>query len=76
MQRRRLLPTRIIQRMQKMAHDRIIGALLDPDARLTAPPWPVKLLDRFAVLRGIPARLVGLGFRREHIRSPDAGGRI
>ncbi|MFC4595106.1 FAD-dependent oxidoreductase [Sphingobium tyrosinilyticum] len=75
-QRRRLLPTRIIQRMQKMAHDRIIGALLDPDARLTAPPWPVKLLDRFAVLRGIPARLVGLGFRREHIRSPDAGGRI
>lgn len=72
-QRRRLLPTRVIQRMQKIAHDRIIGALLDPDARLSAPPWPVKLLDRWALLRGIPARLVGLGIRREHIRSPDAG---
>jgi len=72
-QQRRLLPTRIIQRMQKLAHDRIIGALFDPAVRLTEPPWPVKLLDRYAVLRGIPARLVGLGFRREHIRSPDAG---
>jgi 2-polyprenyl-6-methoxyphenol hydroxylase-like FAD-dependent oxidoreductase len=72
-QQRRLLPTRIIQGMQKLAHDRIIGALFDPDVRLTEPPWPVKLLDRYAMLRGIPARLVGLGFRREHIRSPDAG---
>ncbi|HEX7741164.1 MAG TPA: FAD-dependent oxidoreductase [Sphingobium sp.] len=71
-QQRRLLPTRVIQRMQKMAHDRIFGALFDPDVRITAPPWQVKLLDRFALLRGIPARLVGLGFRREHIRSPEA----
>lgn len=74
-QRRRMLPTRIVQRMQKVAHDRIIGALLDPDARLTRPPWAVKMLDRYAFLRGIPARLIGLGIRREHIRSPDAGGR-
>ncbi len=75
-QQRRLLPTRVIQRIQKLAHDRIIGALFDPDTRLTAPPWPVKLLDRHAVLRGIPARLIGLGIRREHIRSPDAGKRV
>jgi len=72
-QQRRLLPTRIIQGMQKLAHDRVIGALFDPDVRLTEPPWPVQLLDRYAMLRGIPARLVGLGFRREHVRSPDAG---
>ncbi|HKY80332.1 MAG TPA: FAD-dependent monooxygenase, partial [Sphingobium sp.] len=75
-QQRRLLPTRIIQRLQKLAHDRIIGALFDPEVRLTEPPRAVKMLDRHAVLRGIPARLVGLGFRREHIRSPDAGMRI
>ncbi|EQB32102.1 FAD-dependent oxidoreductase [Sphingobium ummariense] len=76
-QKRRMLPVRIVQRMQKMIHDNIIGALLDPDTRLTAPPLPVRLLDRHAMLRGIPARLVGLGVRREHIRSPDvsAGGR-
>ncbi|HKT75864.1 MAG TPA: FAD-dependent oxidoreductase [Sphingobium sp.] len=74
-QQRRLLPTRIIQRMQKLAHDRVFGALFDPEVRLTEPPRAVKLLDRHAALRGIPARLVGLGFRREHIRSPDAGQR-
>ncbi|WP_176591491.1 FAD-dependent oxidoreductase [Sphingobium sp. EM0848] len=75
-QQRRLFPTRIIQRAQKMAHDRIIGALLDPEARLLRPPWVVRLLDRCGPLRGIPARLVGLGIRREHIRSPDAGRRV
>jgi 2-polyprenyl-6-methoxyphenol hydroxylase-like FAD-dependent oxidoreductase len=75
-QQRRMFPTRVIQRMQKLAHDNIIGALLEPGARLAAPPWPVKLLDRFAVLRAIPARLIGLGVRREHILSPDAGRRV
>ncbi|MET0371460.1 MAG: FAD-dependent oxidoreductase [Sphingobium sp.] len=75
-QRRRLFPTRAVQAMQKAVHDNVIGALLDPEARLTTPPWPVRLLDRYAFLRGIPARLVGLGIRREHIGSPDAGRRV
>ncbi|BAV65817.1 FAD-dependent oxidoreductase [Sphingobium cloacae] len=74
-QKRRMLPTRIVQRMQKLAHDRVIGAVLDPQARIDRPPMLVTLLDRHAVLRGIPARLIGLGVRREHIRSPDAGKR-
>lgn len=72
-QKHRMLPTRIIQRMQKVAHDRVIGAVLDPQARLDRPPLLVRLLDRHAWLRGIPARLIGLGIRREHVRSPDAG---
>jgi 2-polyprenyl-6-methoxyphenol hydroxylase-like FAD-dependent oxidoreductase len=70
-QARRMLPTRIIQRGQKMAHDNIIGVLLKPDARLDRPPLLLRLLDRFGWLRGIPARIVGLGVRREHIRSPE-----
>jgi len=36
-------------------------------------PFVLSLFGRFPVLRRIPARLVGLGVRREHIRSPDAG---
>jgi hypothetical protein len=32
-------------------------------------PWPVRLMQRFPVLRRIPARLVGMGFRPEHVRS-------
>ncbi|WP_416463542.1 FAD-dependent oxidoreductase [Sphingomonas sp. VDB2] len=74
-QQRRMWPTWLIQRVQKIAHDRIIGALLRPDARLDGPPLAVRMLDRHAALRGVPARLLGLGVRREHIRSPDAGRR-
>jgi len=36
-------------------------------------PWPLRLFQRLPFLSRIPARLVGLGVRREHIRSPDAG---
>jgi hypothetical protein len=36
----------------------------------TAPRVPllVRMLQRFPMLRRIPARIVGLGFRPEHIR--------
>jgi hypothetical protein len=29
------------------------------------------LLDRYALLRRIPARVIGLGFRAEHVKSPE-----
>jgi len=32
-------------------------------------PWPVKMLNRFPVLRRLPARLVGMGIRPEHVRT-------
>lgn len=69
---RRMLPTRIIQGFQRFAQDNIIGALLKPDAQLSRPPLALRLLDRFPLLRRIPARLLGLGIRREHVRSPTA----
>ncbi|MGV3770377.1 MAG: FAD-dependent oxidoreductase [Sphingobium phenoxybenzoativorans] len=72
-QQRRMFPTRVIQRIQKMAHDNIIGALLKPEARLERPPLALRMLDRYPALQAIPARLLGLGVRREHIRSPEAG---
>jgi hypothetical protein len=31
----------------------------------------MKLLDIFPVLRRLPARLVGMGFRPEHVHTPD-----
>jgi 2-polyprenyl-6-methoxyphenol hydroxylase-like FAD-dependent oxidoreductase len=68
-QARRMLPTRVIQRMQKVAHDAIFSTLVRSDAKLVVPPWQIRLLDRFGFLRGLSARLVGLGIRREHIRS-------
>jgi 2-polyprenyl-6-methoxyphenol hydroxylase-like FAD-dependent oxidoreductase len=67
-QRRREWPTRMIQRMQVEVQKRVIFPTLGRTAPLSVP-WPVKLLDRFAVLRGIPARVVGVGFRAEHVRT-------
>ena len=70
---RRLLPTRVVQRVQKAVHDRVLTPLVVRRAVLDKVPLVLKLFDRVHFLRRIPARLVGLGVRREHIRSPDAG---
>ncbi|MES2137640.1 MAG: FAD-dependent monooxygenase, partial [Pseudomonadota bacterium] len=71
-QQRRLFPTRAIQSAQKIAQDRIIGRLLQPGAAIVNAPLLVRLLDRFPLLRRIPGRLIGLGIRRERVRSPEA----
>jgi hypothetical protein len=71
-QDRRLLPTRLVQGAQKAVQDRIIGRLLEPGAPLNDAPWLIKLLNKAPVLRRIPGRMIGLGVRRERVRSPDA----
>jgi 2-polyprenyl-6-methoxyphenol hydroxylase-like FAD-dependent oxidoreductase len=68
-QRRRLFATRAIQAGQKAAQDRIIGRLLQPGEPIRKAPLVVRLLDRYPILRRIPGRLIGLGIRREHVRS-------
>jgi 2-polyprenyl-6-methoxyphenol hydroxylase-like FAD-dependent oxidoreductase len=69
---RRLFPTRMIQGAQKLAQDNIIGRLLQPGAPIVKAPLIVRLFDRFALLRRIPGRFIGLGVRRERVRSPAA----
>jgi 2-polyprenyl-6-methoxyphenol hydroxylase-like FAD-dependent oxidoreductase len=71
-QARRGLPTRFVQMAQKLAQDRIVGSVLRPDARIDRAPLAVRLLDRFPLLRRIPARMIGLGVRRERVNSPKA----
>ena len=34
-------------------------------------PRVVCFLNRYPLLRRIPARLVGMGFRAEHVRTPE-----
>jgi 2-polyprenyl-6-methoxyphenol hydroxylase-like FAD-dependent oxidoreductase len=72
-QERRLFPTRIVQAVQKAVHDRVLTPLVVRRAVLDKVPFVLRLFDKVHFLRRIPARLVGLGVRREHIRSPDAG---
>jgi 2-polyprenyl-6-methoxyphenol hydroxylase-like FAD-dependent oxidoreductase len=69
---RRMWPTRVIQAGQKAAQDRIIGRLLQRVAPLTNAPLAIRLLDRYPLLRRIPGRIIGLGIRRERVRSPNS----
>ena len=72
-QDRREFPTRVTQRMQVLIQDRLISRVLASREKLQAP-WAAKLLDRIPALQLIPAWLVGVGVRPEHIRTPDIRG--
>jgi 2-polyprenyl-6-methoxyphenol hydroxylase-like FAD-dependent oxidoreductase len=71
-QERRMFPTRAVQGTQKFAQERVIGRVLQSSAPITKAPLIVRLLDRYPILRRIPGRLIGLGVRRERVRSPAA----
>ena len=68
-QARRAWPTEMTQRVQLAVQNRVIKRVLDSTVQLT-PPSALRLLARFPVLRRIPARLIGLGVRPEHVRTP------
>jgi len=70
-QARREFPTRMTQAVQVFAHRRFITPALATKVPLKRLPVPLYLLKHFLILRRIPARMVGLGFRPEHIHTPD-----
>ena len=72
-ERRRMLPTRLTQGMQVVVQERVIDRVFDSDAPITAP-WPVRLFNTSRYWRAIPARIIGMGFRPEHVRTPAAAG--
>jgi 2-polyprenyl-6-methoxyphenol hydroxylase-like FAD-dependent oxidoreductase len=71
-QARREFPTRVTQAfqvaVQKLILQRLLGA--GESGAALRPPFAARLLGRFALLRRIPARMIGMGVRPEHIRSP------
>jgi hypothetical protein len=69
-QRRRTLPTRATQRLQVLIQNNILSRVLASRAALK-PPWAIRLVDRCPFLQRLPARLVGLGVRPEHVRTPE-----
>jgi 2-polyprenyl-6-methoxyphenol hydroxylase-like FAD-dependent oxidoreductase len=70
-QRRRELPTRLTQWLQVEVQKRVIVPVLGGSAS-AGLPLPLRLLRRFAILRRVPARLIGIGVRPEHVRAPIA----
>jgi 2-polyprenyl-6-methoxyphenol hydroxylase-like FAD-dependent oxidoreductase len=71
-QRRRMLSVRFTQWLQLTIQKRVVTRVLASQQR-PKPPLLFKLFAMFPLLQRIPARLLGLGIRPEHVRMPEAG---
>jgi len=67
-QQRRTLPTHLTQRMQLFIQNRVIRRVLGSTGGPVLP-FAVRLLAWFPFVRRIPARLIGMGVRPEHVRA-------
>lgn len=65
-QERREWPTRMTQRLQLAMQNTIIAPSLSARGAIK-PPLIIRLIARFPILSRLPARLLGLGFRPEHL---------
>jgi 2-polyprenyl-6-methoxyphenol hydroxylase-like FAD-dependent oxidoreductase len=77
-QERRTLPVRFTQWLQLTIQKRIISRVLGMASQQQRPTPPLffKLFNVFPALRRIPARLMGVGIRPEHVRTPDASSTV
>jgi 2-polyprenyl-6-methoxyphenol hydroxylase-like FAD-dependent oxidoreductase len=67
-QARRLFPARATQAAQVFVQNRMIAPTLAGKGPVRAP-WPTLLLDRFPLLRRLPARVLAMGVRPEHVQT-------
>ncbi|MGH6726113.1 MAG: FAD-dependent oxidoreductase [Pseudolabrys sp.] len=70
-QRRREFPTRVTQRIQLMLQNNLIGPALQGEGGRPKAPLLMRMLQ-WPLLRRIPARVMALGIRPEHIHTPEA----
>ncbi len=68
-QQRRELPAKITQFLQIQIQNRVISRALQAKGKLEVP-LPVRLFNYLPFLRRIPARIIGMGVRPEHIHTP------
>ena len=73
-QQRRTMPMRVIQWLQVQIQNNVLSAVLGSSTR-PKPPFPAMMLNWFPLLQRIPARIIGLGVRPEHVRTPESPGR-
>ena len=69
-QKRREFPTRFTQGIQMLLHRSFERALGQAESRALEAPLSVRLLAALPLLRRLPARLVGMGVRPEHVHVP------
>jgi len=65
-QARRQGAVKMMQAIQVTIQNRVLTPLLAAKGPIQVP-WPAKLLNAVPLLRQIPARVVGMGFRMEHV---------
>ncbi len=70
-QDRRTLPMRLIQWVQVQIQNNVLVPTLNSSERPRLP-FALKFMNWFPALRRFPARVIGLGVRPEHIRTPEA----
>jgi 2-polyprenyl-6-methoxyphenol hydroxylase-like FAD-dependent oxidoreductase len=71
-QRRREFPTKLTQRAQVLVQNRVIGPVLAAAGKPFSMPLVLRLLRDWPFLRRIPARIIGMGVRPEHVKTPAA----
>jgi 2-polyprenyl-6-methoxyphenol hydroxylase-like FAD-dependent oxidoreductase len=67
---RRLWPARVTQWLQVQIQNRVVAGALGSVGELK-PPLAARLLRYVPLLRRMPARLIGMGIRPEHVESPN-----
>jgi 2-polyprenyl-6-methoxyphenol hydroxylase-like FAD-dependent oxidoreductase len=67
-QKRREWPTRMTQKLQIFMQNRLVAPTLSGTGPVEPPP-PIRLIQRFPALNRILARIVGMGFRPEHVKT-------
>jgi 2-polyprenyl-6-methoxyphenol hydroxylase-like FAD-dependent oxidoreductase len=66
-QSRREKPARLTQKVQVFLHKHLLERIFN-SAEPISPPFPMLLFEKFPRLRSLPARMIGIGFRPEHIQ--------
>ena len=69
-QDRRERPTKQTQALQVFIQERILNRVLSSSAKVKLP-WLFQLFTWIPALRGIPARIIGVGFRPEHVQTDN-----
>ena len=67
-QHRRERPAHLTQRAQIFIHEHFLERVFKANEQISSP-LPARLLEEFPLLRRIPARMIGIGFRPEHVLS-------
>jgi len=69
---RRTFPVRMTQAMQVVVQNNIITAAISPGKEPLRVPLLLRLVSAIPWLQSLTARLLAIGFRPEHVRSPAA----